>query len=139
MIFFSASRCEIKDASPLLNCKKIEYVNLSGNFETTHLEEIAQLPTVHELQIANQKITDISFLKNCPQIRALDIGINSIKDMRPVFELPNLQFLRIYHNPFDHNAYDWTRLRDRGVYLVKDMENTSTMSSFTNMKTSSTN
>jgi Leucine-rich repeat (LRR) protein len=122
MSFFRASRCCIQDSRPLLNCKKIKYLNLSGNFETQYLEELAQSLKVHELQIANQGLTSIDFLKECPEIRVLDIGNNDIKDIKPVFELPKLKFLRICGNLFNQEEYDWTILRNRGVYLVKEMQ-----------------
>jgi Leucine-rich repeat (LRR) protein len=51
------------------------------------------------LDLSNNKLTDISFVKNLLKLRLFSIGINKVTDISALSSLTELEFLEIYTNP----------------------------------------
>lgn len=51
------------------------------------------------LDLANNKLTDISFVKNLLKLRLLSFGVNKVTDISALSSLTELEFLEIYNNP----------------------------------------
>lgn len=51
------------------------------------------------LDLSNNMITDVSFVKNLTKLRLLSIGINKVTDISALSSLTELEFLEIYANP----------------------------------------
>jgi len=56
------------------------------------------------LDLSNNKLTDISFVKNMLKLRLLSIGNNDVKDISALSSLTELEFLEIFTNPITDYA-----------------------------------
>lgn len=54
--------------------------------------------SLEELSLADNKLTDISFLENCTDLKALDISGNNIVDDTPLTNLAALETLNVDHS-----------------------------------------
>lgn len=54
--------------------------------------------SLEELSLADNKLTDISFLENCTDLKALDISGNNIVDDTPLTNLAGLETLNVDHS-----------------------------------------
>lgn len=54
--------------------------------------------SLEELSLAENKLTDISFLENCTDLKALDISGNTIVDDTPLTNLAGLETLNVDHS-----------------------------------------
>lgn len=72
----------------------------TGNTKLTD-EDVAGLAYCTDLtylDLTNNKITDLSFVKNLLKLRLLCVGNNKITDLSPLSSLTELEFLEIYAN-----------------------------------------
>ena len=60
----------------------------------------------------NNSITDISVLKGCEKMTALDVGNNAVRDISCLEDMKNLECLCLSHN----NISDLTALENLDVY-----------------------
>jgi hypothetical protein len=82
------SNNKIVDISPLSNLSELSNLNLSYN-RISDISGLASLKMMYTLNLAFNKITDISVLSNVPFFD-LDLRGNSISDLSPLVENPNL-------------------------------------------------
>jgi len=77
-----------------------------GNTKLTD-EDVAGLQYCTDLvylDLSNNKLTDISFVKNLLKLRLLSIGNNDVKDISALSSLTELEFLEIFTNPITDYA-----------------------------------
>ncbi|MBA4347582.1 MAG: hypothetical protein C0413_01880, partial [Clostridiales bacterium] len=77
-----------------------------GNTKLTD-EDVAGLQYCTDLvylDLSNNKLTDISFVKNMLKLRLLSIGNNDVKDISALSSLTELEFLEIFTNPITDYA-----------------------------------
>jgi len=87
---------EIKDFTPLKNCKNLIYLNLSNNDQVADFSFVEELEKIESLNFEYSGINDISFVKNCENLRSLNLGrCDKLQSLEPLKEAKNLENLSL--------------------------------------------
>lgn len=70
----------------------------SSRFKTGHFEKLRYCYQLKALDLGHNSITDISFLENLTEIRVLILADNKITDITPLKNLRNLQYVELFMN-----------------------------------------
>ncbi|MDP4179171.1 MAG: cell wall-binding repeat-containing protein [Bacillota bacterium] len=121
----------INDLSPLLNLKKLQYLDASG-IDNVYLSPLSTLPNLQDLILNNCNLSDISELKNFTSLKNLDLSINAITNISALSNLTSLQSLNLSYNKVT-DIKDISSLANlQSIYLSAN--NISDFSSLKNLK-----
>ena len=70
----------------------------SSRFKTGHFEKLKYCYQLKALDLGHNSIDDISFLEGLTELRVLILADNKIKDISPLKNLPNLQYAELFMN-----------------------------------------
>ncbi len=76
------------------------------NGEITSLEDISYMVNLEKLALYNQKIKDLTPLKELHYLSYLGLGSNEISELAPIIELKSLNYLDISGNPIQNNEIE---------------------------------
>ena len=82
----------------LYYCTKIKYLDMGHNYKLSDISFVRNMPDLEVLIIAMTNIKDISPLENCPKLNYLEYQTSSACDLRPLANLKNLKDLNICFN-----------------------------------------
>jgi Leucine-rich repeat (LRR) protein len=94
----SCSQSNIIDLSELGSLVALSELNLSGNAELNHTEELSTLIQLHILNLAETGLTELVDLESLTQLTHLQIQHNSITSISSLAGLSQLQVLDASHN-----------------------------------------
>lgn len=107
-----------RDAHDTLKVLDISYSELDNP------KQLAQLTRLEELYYSCAGLVSASFITALRHLKTLDVSFNEINDVSFCFDLPQIEYLDLYQNPFKKDAYDWFKLEEKGVTIVKEDEDT---------------
>lgn len=102
---------------------KLKVLDISYS-ELGNPKQLAQLVHLEELYYSCTGLVNASFITALTNLKTLDLSFNEIKDVSFSFDLPQIEYLDLYQSPFEKDAYDWFKLEEKGVTVVKDDEDT---------------
>ncbi len=76
------------------------------NGEITSLDDISYMVNLEKLALYNQRISDLTPLKELHYLSYLGLGSNEISELAPITELKSLNYLDISGNPIQNNEID---------------------------------
>ena len=82
----------------LYYCTKLKYLDMGHNYKLSDISFVKNMPDLEVLIIAMTNIKDISPLAECPNLNYLEYQTSSACDLRPLSGLKNLKDLNICMN-----------------------------------------
>ena len=70
----------------------------SKRYDSTHFEKLRYCYQLKALDLGHNSLTDLSFLEDLPQLRVLILADNKIEDISPLCQLPELQYAELFMN-----------------------------------------
>lgn len=70
----------------------------SKRYDSTHFEKLRYCYQLRALDLGHNSLTDLSFLQDLPQLRVLILADNKIDDITPLAQLPELQYAELFMN-----------------------------------------
>ena len=89
---------EFKNINILNNSPNLKILNIAGVENIKNIDILKNFKHLEEVDISNNKISDISPLKNSKNIRILSISNNLVKDIEVIKNFKNLKEIYIPHN-----------------------------------------
>ncbi|NWO27930.1 leucine-rich repeat domain-containing protein [Leptotrichia sp. oral taxon 417] len=89
---------EFKNINILNNSPNLKILNIAGVENIKNIDILKNFKNLEEVDISNNKISDISPLKNSKNIRILSISNNLVKDIEVIKNFKNLKEIYIPHN-----------------------------------------
>ena len=89
---------EFKNINILNNSPNLKILNIAGVENIKNIDILKNFKNLEEVDISNNKISDISPLKNSKNIRILSISNNLVKDIEVIKNFKNLKEIYISHN-----------------------------------------
>ena len=89
---------EFKNINILNNSPNLKILNIAGVGNIKNIDILKNFKNLEEVDISNNKISDISPLKNSKNIRILSISNNLVKDIEVIKNFKNLKEIYIPHN-----------------------------------------
>lgn len=122
---------EIRDISPLVNCRNLEVISLAYN-HLTDISVLSGLPNLREVGLQGNRISDIEGLRNLNRLEAVNLNSNQITDLSPLEGLKGLTAL----GAADNQIEDITPLKGmtKMYNLSLDANMISDISALSNMK-----
>lgn len=126
---FEAKNGEVTDLSPLKNWQSLYDLNLMDN-ELTSIATLAetgktvrQVVYRQQINLANNKLTDLTPLKTWDFLKHLDVSNNALKNIEVLKEFTHLEYLNIKGNPLTKKDVEILReLVRRGVKVETDVK-----------------
>ena len=98
---------KLTDISGIKLFKNLQKLDLAFNNKLKNISVIKDLNKLKILDINDNKITDISVLKNLKSLQNLDIGYTKIKDISVIQDLNNLKILNIINLKLEINQIQY--------------------------------
>lgn len=89
---------EFKNINILNSSSNLKILNIAGVENIKNIDILKHFKNLEEVDISNNKISDISPLENSKNIRVLSISDNLVKDIEVIKNFKNLKELYISHN-----------------------------------------
>jgi hypothetical protein len=106
---------EIEFLDGIEACRYARVVDLSNN-NLTDVTDLRELPEIERLYLANNHIGLIDPLSNLTGLQVLDISYNDVDDLSPLFELEQLAYLNVMGNRVP--AWQLETLQLKGITIV---------------------
>ena len=116
-----------QEAAKLQYCTKVKYLDLGHNGKITDISFVRNMPDLEVLILAINDISDISPLADCPKLEYLEINSTNVTDLTPLSNSMELRHLNIGRTAqlIDNNGDDLNRPRVSDIsplYGLKDLE-----------------
>ncbi|MCR5090030.1 MAG: hypothetical protein K6C08_11040, partial [Oscillospiraceae bacterium] len=82
----------------LYYCTKAKYLDLGHNYKMTDISFVRNMPDLEVLILAMTAVKDISPLENCPKLNYLEYQSSAACDLRPLSKLTQLKDLNICYD-----------------------------------------
>ena len=99
-----------------INLDKIIELNLNNN-KLTDISGIKLFKNLKELELYNNQLTDISVIKNLNKLKMLDISENMLKDISVLKDLKNLIILSIINLKLESDQIQYIKSLKNLEYL----------------------
>jgi Leucine-rich repeat (LRR) protein len=89
---------DIKDITPIAKCTALTDLNLGDCYKIESLDALRALHSLESLNLGvseNEKITDVSPLSACLDLKNLTISCKNLKDLAPLSSLVKLEMLNL--------------------------------------------
>ena len=109
------AECDIHSLEGVEYCIHAKVVDISGN-AITDITEMGTLIRVTELYAAGNRIGYIDALSSLVNLRMVDLSLNEIDDISPLFGLEHLEYANLLGNPIPSGQI--TKLKDLGCTVI---------------------
>ena len=103
-----------ENTQSLKYCTKVKYLDLGHNNLLTDISFVKNMPDLEVVILAMSGVKDLSPLAECPKLEYLEIQTSAISDLRPLAGCKNLRHLNI--------AYNFTITDITPLYGLTDLE-----------------
>ena len=117
LILLDISYNHISDLEPLVLMRDAEVIIANDN-RLQDISHIKNLKKIKTLNLANNKISDLTPLECLYSLERLDLSGNHILDFSPLSKLTNLRYLKIDKNPCETSIVLRSIYRNRIILLL---------------------